>query len=259
MATAATFPVVLITAGARRLGREIVLELARHGWAVAVHFRSSAADAHDTVEAARALGVPAQAFEADLADEARCNALVPAVAAHFGRIDAVVNNAALFEHDDVMSFGMAAMERHWRSNTAPAVILARGLHRSLSASERRGAVVNLLDQKLFNPNPDHLSYTLSKAALQCATTVLAQALAPLVRVNAVAPGLTLGSADIDATRLAELQATTPLRRGVAPADVARAVRFLLENESATGTTLVVDAGSHLAPAARDFAFQALPR
>ena len=126
-------------------------------------------------------------------------------------------------------------------------------------SASTGCVVNLLDQKLWNPNPDHLSYTLSKAALQCATTLLAQALAPIVRVNAVAPGLTLVSDDIDSARLTALQAATPLQRGVAAADVARAVRFLIENNSTTGTSLIVDAGSHLAPAARDFAFQTAPR
>jgi NAD(P)-dependent dehydrogenase (short-subunit alcohol dehydrogenase family) len=159
--------------------------------------------------------------------------------------------------DDVHSFSYAAMDRHWRTNTAPAVVLARGLFEALAAQgpEARGAVVNLLDQKLFNPNPDHLSYTLSKAALQFATTVLAQALAPRVRVCAVAPGLTLGSDMIDSARLAQLQAATPLQRGVAAADVARSVRFLLENPAVTGSTLLVDAGSHLAPAARDFAYQ----
>jgi len=251
-------PIVLVTGAARRLGRFIALELAEHGFGVAVHHRGAAGAAEETVAAVLAFGVPAAAFRADLADEAQCESLVPAVVDKLGRIDAVVNSAALFEHDDVASFGFAAMERHWRTNTAAAVLLARALHRALHGSGRSGAVVNLLDQKLFNLNPDHLSYTLSKAALQCATTVLAQALAPTVRVNAVAPGLTLGSADIDSQRLAALQATTPLQRGVDPADVARGVRFLIENNSVTGTTVLIDAGSHLAPSARDFAFHNTP-
>jgi hypothetical protein len=249
-------PVVLVTGAARRLGRAIALELAAHGWQVAVHYRSRT-QPDEAEETARELGAGARCFAADLAVEAECQALVPAVLAAYGRVDAVVNNASLFEVDDVHSFSYAAMDRHWRTNTAPAVVLARGLFEALAARgpEARGAVVNLLDQKLFNPNPDHLSYTLSKAALQFATTVLAQALAPRVRVCAVAPGLTLGSDMIDAARLAQLQAATPLQRGVAAADVARSVRFLLENPSVTGSTLLVDAGSHLAPAARDFAYQ----
>ncbi len=253
-------PVVLVTGSARRLGRAIALHLGHHGWQVAVHHRSTPEDAASTVAELQALGVQARAFRADLADEDQCRALLPAVDAAFGRVDAVVNNAALFEVDHVDSFSYAAMDRHWRANTAPAIVLAQALHTALArrGAQVRGAVVNLLDQKLWNPNPDHLSYTLSKAALQCATTLLAQALAPQVRVCGVAPGLTLGSEMIDATRLAALQAATPLQRGVAPEDVARTVRFLLENPSVTGSTVLVDAGSHLAPAARDFAFLSPP-
>jgi NAD(P)-dependent dehydrogenase (short-subunit alcohol dehydrogenase family) len=250
--------VVLVTGAARRLGRAMALHLATHGWQVAVHYRSSQTDADATLAllhaAGAAHGTRHQAFRADLAVEAECEALLPAVHAAFGQVDAVVNNASLFEVDDVASLSFASMDRHWRANTAPAIVLARALHRHLAAG-RTGAVVNLLDQKLFNPNPDHLSYTLSKAALQCATTLLAQALAPRVRVCGVAPGLTLGSDMIDATRLAALQATTPLQHGVAPEHVAATVRFLLDNPSVTGSTVLVDAGSHLAPAARDFAFQ----
>jgi NAD(P)-dependent dehydrogenase (short-subunit alcohol dehydrogenase family) len=251
----AAIPVVLVTGAARRLGRAIALELGAHGWRVAVHYRGAQAEAQATVAALAAAGAAEpRAFQADLASEAECEALLPAVRSAFGRVDAVVNSAALFEVDEVASFSYAAMERHWRTNTAPAILLARALHAALPAGGR-GAVVNLLDQKLWNPNPDHLSYTLSKAALECATTLLAQALAPRVRVCGVAPGLTLGSEMIDAARLAQLQAATPLQRGVAPEDVARSVRFLIENPSVTGTTLLVDAGSHLAPSARDFAYQ----
>ena len=262
--------VVLVTGAARRLGRAIALHLAAHGWQVAVHYRGSRADAEETLALLRQAG-PGMAtlhgiFQADLAVEAECEALLPAVHAAFGRVDAVVNNASLFELDDLASFSFASMDRHWRANTAPAIVLARALHAGLGAgpgegtgedtnASTGGVVVNLLDQKLWNPNPDHLSYTLSKAALQCATTLLAQALAPRVRVCGVAPGLTLGSDMIDATRLAQLQATNPLQRGVLPEHVAQAVRFLLDNPSVTGSTVLVDAGSHLAPAARDFAFQ----
>ena len=252
-------PVALVTGAARRLGRVIALDLARHGFDIALHYRHSHTEALATVDEIEALGAAAHAFAADLSDEAACRALVPAVLAHFGRLDAVVNNAALFEHDDAQSFGFASMERHWRANTAPAVLLAQALHahcleRGAPGAGATACVVNLLDQKLWNPNPDHFSYTLSKAALQAATVMLAQALAPQVRVCAVAPGLALPSAAIDAGRLDRLQADTPLRRGVSPADVARSVRFLIETGSITGSTLLVDAGSHLVRMERDFAF-----
>ena len=238
--------VALVTGGARRIGRAIALDLARHGWDVAVHYHRSAADADAVVAEIAALGTQARAFAADLADEAACAALLPAVQAAFGRVDAVVNNASLFEADAVADFGHAAMERHWRSNVAPAIVLARALH-----AAGGGVVVNLLDQKLFNPNPDHLSYTLSKAALHAATTLLAQALAPAVRVCGVAPGITLPSGPMTDAEFAAASKLTPLGRSSGADDVAEAVRYLLHARAVTGTTLVVDGGQHLQPQPRD--------
>lgn len=244
-------PVVLVTGAAQRIGRDIALHLAAHGWAVAVHYRNSAAAAAQTVAAVRDAGGAAQAFAADLADEAQCMALVPAVQAAFGRVDAVVNNAALFDYDDVASFSVKAMEAHWRANTAPALLLARALHAGL-APAAQGVVVNLLDQKLWNPNPDYLSYTLSKAALEAATTLLAQALAPRLRVCGVAPGVTLLSGEMSGNEFGASHRMTPLQRSSTPQDVARAVRFLLESPAITGTTLLVDGGQHLMRFERDF-------
>ena len=249
-------PVALVTGGARRLGREMALELAAHGWDLAVHYRSSEAEALDTVRELGARGAHARAFGADLADEAACRALVPEVLGHFGRLQAVVNNASLFEYDDVQTFGSLSMERHWRSNVAPAVILARALHEHLQGSARVGCVVNLLDQKLWNPNPDYLSYTLSKAALEAANTALAQALAPQVRVCGVAPGVTLPSGPMDQAGFAAAHQLTPLRRSSTGPDIARAVRFLLESPAITGTTLLVDGGQHLSAQPRDVMFLA---
>jgi NAD(P)-dependent dehydrogenase (short-subunit alcohol dehydrogenase family) len=247
---------VLVTGAARRLGRAIALELGAHGWDVAVHHRRSHADADDTVRALREHGVRAEPFVADLADEAQCEALVGLVVQRMGPLRALVNNASLFEHDDVASLRYDTLARHWRTNTAPAIVLARALHAhrvQLGAADD-ACVVNLLDEKLFNLNPDHLSYTLSKAALHAATPLLARALAPALRVCGVAPGLTLGSAQIDGERLAALKAQGPLGHGVEPEHVAHAVRFALENPSITGSTLLIDAGSHLVPRERDFAF-----
>ncbi|HWP20006.1 MAG TPA: SDR family oxidoreductase [Burkholderiaceae bacterium] len=250
-------PVALVTGAARRLGREIALELARGGWDVAVHYRHSASDARALVAELRGTGVRAEALEADLADEAACAALVPRAVAAFGRLDAVVNNASLFEYDDVAGFTHQAMERHWRANTAAPVILARALHQHLQTRGAQGCVVNLLDQKLWNPNPDYFSYTLSKSALEAATTLLAQALAPLVRVVGVAPGVTLVSGPMSQAQFQAAHRLTPLGRSSTPADVARAVRFLAESPAITGTTLLVDGGQHLMSAQpRDVMFLA---
>ena len=147
------------------------------------------------------------------------------------------------------------MARHWRINSAAPVLLAQALADHLAArgaGPASGCVVNLLDQKLFNPNPDFLSYTLSKAALQSATTLLAQALAPTVRVVGVAPGLTLTSHLLSDERFAALHAQSPLGRSSTPEDVADAVVFALGNRSITGSTLLVDGGQHLMCFDRDF-------
>jgi len=248
---------VLVTGAGRRLGRQIALALAGAGWRVAIHFRKSRTESADTVRDCRALAGrdDAAAFEADLSDEASVRGLVPAVVAHFGRLDAVVNNASLFEQDSAADFGFASLERHMRSNTGAPILLAQALAEHAAAREgaaAEAAVVNLLDQKLWNQNPDFLSYTLSKAALEAATTMLALALAPRVRVVGVAPGLTLTSHLLDEETFRKLHTLSPLGRSSTPEDVAATVRFALENRSLTGTTLLVDGGQHLQKFDRDF-------
>lgn len=248
---------VLVTGAGKRLGREIALTLARAGWNVAVHFRRSAAEARQTAadcEAATGRPGSAATFETDLSDEGAVRALVPAVVQRLGRLDAVVNSASLFEHDDAASFGFEAMGTHLRSNTGAPILLAQALHVHLLATDdgREGAVVNLLDQKLWNQNPDFFSYTLSKAALEAANTMLALALAPRVRVVGVAPGLTLTSHLLSDEKFQTLHRQSPLGRSSTPEDVAATVAFALANRSITGTTLLVDGGQHLMRFERDF-------
>jgi NAD(P)-dependent dehydrogenase (short-subunit alcohol dehydrogenase family) len=244
--------VVLVTGAARRLGREIALSLAAGGWQVAVHYRNSEADAIKTVADCAGITSAAAAFHADLANEASVRALLPAVIAKFGRVDAVVNSASTFEHDDAASFSFAALDKHLHSNTGAAIVLAQALHAHVAARKGNGAVVNLLDQKLWNQNPDFFSYTLSKAALEAAGTMLALALAPQVRVVGVAPGLTLTSHLLKDEQFEALHRLSPLGRSSTPADVVAAVKFALENSSITGTTLLVDGGQHLMKFERDF-------
>ncbi len=244
-------PTVLVTGSAKRLGREIALTLAQAGWQVAVHYRGSVDEAMQTVADCELL-TTAAAFDADLADETAVRELLPRVVAHFGQVDAVVNSAALFEHDSAASFGYAALERHLRANTGAPILLAQALHAHVLERAGDGVVVNLLDQKLWNQNPDFLSYTLSKAALEAANTMLAMALAPDVRVVGVAPGLTLTSEYLSPAKFEALHKLSPLGRSSTPEDVAGAVKFALENASLTGTTLLVDGGQHLLRFPRDF-------
>lgn len=252
----ASRPVALVTGAARRIGRAIALRLADSGWDVALHFRGAQDQALQTCAELRSRGARAEALHAELDDESQVRGLVPRALLGFGRLDAVVNNASLFEHDTADGIDGARALEHYRVNTLAPVLLAQALHAHLRARAASGCVVNLLDQKLWNPNPDHFSYTLSKAALREANTLLAQALAPELRVVAVAPGLTLGSALIDEQRLRQVQASGPLGSGPRAEDVADAVLFALRNGALTGCELLVDAGQHLRPSVRDFAFDA---
>ena len=249
--------VALVTGAGKRLGREIALCLAAQGWHVAVHCRASRTEAEATAADIRALGRRATVLCADLSDEAATRALVPQAVAALGRLDAVVNSASTFVYDNAASFNYAMLERHLRANTAPAIALAQMLAEHLQARQADvggadAAVVNLLDQKLWNPNPDFLSYTLSKAALESATTLLALALAPTVRVVGVAPGLTLTSEWLQGDDFAKAHTLSPLGRSSTPQDVAATVAFALANRSMTGTTLLVDGGQHLQRFERDF-------
>jgi NAD(P)-dependent dehydrogenase (short-subunit alcohol dehydrogenase family) len=254
---------------------------------VAVHYRDSLDDATKTVADCDQLTRGAAAFRANLDDEMAVHGLLPTVIEALGHVDAVVNSASTFEHDTHASFSFAAMEKHMRSNTGAAIVLAQALHTHITARGEwpagprqgqlapydgksgapppdggsdphsggawgRGVVVNLLDQKLWNQNPDFFSYTLSKAALEAANTMLALALSPLVRVVGVAPGLTLTSHLLSDAKFEALHKLSPLGRSSTPQDVASTVLFALQNQSITGTTLLVDGGQHLMRFERDF-------
>jgi len=245
----------LVTGGARRIGRAIALGLAQDGWDVAVLYRSSQAQALETVAQIRALGRRAQALAFDLDAAGPMEPLLDDCEAAVGPLRCVVNNASIFEADSAQSFALAGFEAHMRTNVAAPLLLARALHARLPA-DAQGVVINLLDQKLWNPNPDFLSYTLSKSALEAATGLLARALAPQLRVVGVAPGLTLPAQGQSPSGFAAAHRATPLGRSSTPEDVARAVVFLAGAPAITGTTLLVDGGQHLLPTERDIMFLA---
>ncbi|CAJ0821904.1 Glucose 1-dehydrogenase [Ralstonia wenshanensis] len=254
--SAAQRRIALVTGAGRRVGRVIALALARHGWDVAVHCHRSRAEADAVAAEIVAIGRRAAVLQADLSDEAAAGHLIADCIAALGTPTCLVNNASLFQYDVATSFSYASLDTHMRTNVAAPLLLSRELHRALTAdgAEGRGVVINLLDQKLDNLNPDFLSYTLSKAALSTATMQLAQALAPALRVVGVAPGITMVSGDQSQGGFARAHQMTPLGQSSTPEDIADAVCYLATARAVTGTTLFVDGGQHLMPLARDVMF-----
>jgi NAD(P)-dependent dehydrogenase (short-subunit alcohol dehydrogenase family) len=247
--------VALVTGAAKRLGRHIAIAMAQRGWDVVVHYHQSAQDAQETQQSIQALGRRAMTLCCDLADADSVAQMVPQIMAFFGRLDCVVNNASLFDYDNAQDFSSARLDAHMHTNLVAPILLAQALHR-VTPTGQQTVVVNLLDQKLFNMNPDYLSYTLSKASLQTATVMLAQALAPKVRVVGVAPGITLISDKQTEAEFEKSHQMTPLGRSSTPDDISNTVCFLVETPGVTGTTLLVDGGQHLLPLARDVVFVA---
>jgi NAD(P)-dependent dehydrogenase (short-subunit alcohol dehydrogenase family) len=246
--------VALVTGAAKRIGRVIALALARQGWDIAVHYHRSEPEALATVREIEALGRRALAVQCDLADLDSVPGLLQRAAA-LGPVDCVVNNASLFEHDVAATFSSRLLDAHMHTNLAAPLLLAQALH-AATPDGAQAVVINLLDQKLFNLNPDFLSYTLSKAALHTATTMLAQALAPKLRVVGVAPGLTMLSGDQSESGFTHAHGATPLGRSSTPDDIAAAVCYVAGAAAVTGATLVVDGGQHLIPLPRDVMFLA---
>ena len=242
----------LVTGGAKRIGAAICRALAGEGAAVAIHCNRSLDEAASLEAELTAAGVAASVVQADLADPSQVISLVERAAADIGPLDLLVNNAALFEYDDLGSLEPERYLRHQAVNALAPMLLSREF--ASQVPESGGAVVNILDQKLSNPNPDYLSYTASKQALGGLTTALAQQLAPNVRVNGIAPGLTLPSEHASPEAFAEVHDGNPLGRGVQPEDIAEAVIYLARAKAVTGAVLHVDGGEHLVPRRDDILY-----
>jgi len=232
----------LVTGGAVRIGRAIVLTLVRAGYAVAVHANRSLADAQALCDVIAGAGGRAATVAGDLADHDAVSALVPAAAAAVGPLTLLVNNASVFEPDVIADLERERFDRQIAVNLRAPVFLAKAF---AAQSPAGGSIVNVLDQRVYRPGPGFFSYGLSKSALHVATTTLAQGLAPGVRVNAVAPGPTLPNAWQDEGAFARRRAAMPLRRSPTPEQVADVVLFLARAENITGETIAVDGGQHV--------------
>ena len=234
----------LVTGAARRIGRALSLALAEAGFAVAVHHRRSGDAAHALVGEIEKAGGRAMALAADLADEAQVLRLLPEAEAAFGPIGVLVNNASVFENDVVTSVTRESWDRHLEVNLRAPFVLMQDFAARLPV-ESGGAVVNILDERVWNPTPYFVSYTLSKAGLWTLTQTMALALAPRIRVNAIGPGPTLPSPRQSIEQFTAQYRVMPLQRGTSPAEIAAALRFILAAPAMTGQMIALDGGQHL--------------
>jgi NAD(P)-dependent dehydrogenase (short-subunit alcohol dehydrogenase family) len=235
----------LVTGAAKRVGRAIALDLARHGWAIAVHYGQSLEDADAVVAEIRKDGGTAVALHADLAKETETQALMRHAVDALGPIGCLINNASVFEHDDIDTTSRTLWDAHLETNLRAPFVLTQAMARALSDGES-GVVVNMLDQRVWNLTPHFLSYTLSKSALWTLTQTLALALAPRIRVNAIGPGPVLPSPRQTEEQFRRQYESLPLRAPVTLDDICNAVRFIVSADSMTGQMIALDSGQHLA-------------
>lgn len=231
----------LITGGARRIGAAIARALAREGYAVVLHANRSLSDAESLAAEIEAAGGRARVALADFTEPGAVEGLMAGAAA-FGPLSLLVNNAGEFEPDGIETLTREGFERTMAVNLAAPLFLAQAF---AAQADEGASIVNVLDQRVFKPTPRFFSYTLAKSALHTATTTLAQALAPRVRVNAVAPGPTLPSPRQSEAEFAQQAAALPLARGPTPEDIAAAVVYLAGAPAVTGVTIAVDGGQHV--------------
>ncbi|MEN5276212.1 SDR family oxidoreductase [Brucella sp. TWI432] len=240
----ATCP-VLVTGGARRIGKAMVEDLAALGFPVAIHYNRSAEEARILADQIMAKGGKACIVKADLADENDVRGLIARASNKIGPIRLLVNNASLFEDDRVGSLDMQLWDRHFAIHLKTPVILAEEMAKALPDGSD-GLIINVIDQRVWKLNPQFFSYTLSKTALWNATKTLAQALAPRIRVNAIAPGPTLPS-ERQSVDDFELQVSRlPLARAPDLSEFGRTIRYFWESRSVTGQMIALDSGQHLA-------------
>ncbi|MFO1170896.1 MAG: SDR family oxidoreductase [Hyphomicrobiaceae bacterium] len=237
-------PVALVTGAAKRVGRALALDLARQGFAVGVHHNRSSAEAAAVVAEIEASGGRAVALEADLTEPDAVEALVAACVRELGPVTCLVNNASLFLYDDIASLDARVWQQNLAVNLAAPVFLAQAFARQLPP-DAKGTIVNLIDQRVWRPVPDFLSYGIAKSGLWSATRMLAQALAPRIRVNAIGPGPALQSIYQTPDDFAKQWTSTPLARGTTPEEIAAALRFILAAPAMTGQMIALDGGQHL--------------
>jgi len=237
--------VALVTGAGRRIGRALALAMAGAGFDIALHCHNSCEDAQGAAAEIAVLGRRAEVLRADLAEEAETRGLVAAAHRALGPVTLLINNASVFQDDRIETFASDSWRAHMEVNLHAPLVLSQSFAAALPL-DRSGLIINILDQRVWNPNPQFFSYSLSKAALWMATQTMAQGLAPRIRVNGIGPGPTLPSIH-QTPELFQAEAEhTPLQRRATPADIAAAALYLVDAPTVTGQMIAVDGGQHLA-------------
>jgi NAD(P)-dependent dehydrogenase (short-subunit alcohol dehydrogenase family) len=244
---------VLITGGARRVGATIARVLAADGWNVIVHYNRSEAEAAALAEDIRRNGGVCETVHADMASRQAVESLIQRCVALHGSLACLINNASVFYYDDIASVTWESLHDHLASNLVAPVILCRDFVRQFKGAGD-GCIINILDQKIANLNPDFLSYTIGKLGLSGLTETLAMALAGRIRVCGIAPGLALISGKQTEASFEKAWHSPPLHRSTTPNEIATCVQYILASPSMTGNTIFLDGGESLAGRARDVAF-----
>jgi NAD(P)-dependent dehydrogenase (short-subunit alcohol dehydrogenase family) len=243
----------LVTGGGKRIGAAIARALAADGWDLVIHYNRSGADAAALAAEIAGAGGKCGLIQADLSKREDIEGLVGRCIAENGALDCLINNASTFSNDTIANVTWDSFQTHLVPNLAAPLLLSRDFAAAFTEQEG-GCIINLLDQKLANLNPDFLSYTLSKVALSGLTEILAMALSPRIRVCGVAPGLTMISGRQTEASFARAWKDTPLGRSSTPEEIASCVRFILGTPSITGQTIILDGGESLRGRPRDVSF-----
>ncbi|MCW2305772.1 SDR family NAD(P)-dependent oxidoreductase [Rhodobium gokarnense] len=245
---------ILITGAAKRMGRAFAKTFAAAGWFVTIHVNTSLGEAADTLEEVKKAGGDGRILALDLTDFTAYDAFFEKLVADSPPLTALINNASMFEYDEAWTSEPATLEKHFHVNAAAPILLSRRFAELVRERGGEGVIVNMLDNKVFAPNPDYFSYSISKYGLMGATELMAMALAPHVRVCGIAPGVTFVSGVQSDDDFEETRAMNPLKRAIEVEDICRTARFIVESRTLNGEIITVDGGQKLMKLERDVAF-----